>query len=127
MGIGTHGTLSHEGRYPWPGVGQSDKVTCLRAIPMPSQDFIVYRVHKEGGVMGLTHILCTKNVTVREIIIKNHHEAKCNSVKLSVSIRDVAATVNDTRPLPVWCVCLFCLYEISNRGVDLCGVHTHLL
>jgi hypothetical protein len=80
-------------------VGQSNDATGLRATPMPSRDFFIYRVHKDDGAKELTDYLSKNGVTVRVLNIKSHDEAKYNSFKLSVSTDD-AVKVNDPQFWP---------------------------
>lgn len=72
-----------------PIIGQADGTNGLRATPMPSRDFFVYRVHKDDNEDVLTEHMRSKNVIPRNITIKSHASAKYNSFKVSVAADDV--------------------------------------
>jgi hypothetical protein len=102
-----------------PVVGRSNKSTGLRATPMPSRDFFIYRIHKDDGVKELTEFLSKNNVMMSELVVKSHSESKYDSFKLSVSTED-AAKVND--PL-FWPAGIY-IYADGEKGVK--GAHPRI-
>ena len=82
-----------------PIIGQAEVDNGLRATPMPSRDFFVYRVHKDDGTAVMSDYLKKKNVIVRDITKMNHDAAKLNSFKTTVSLGD-AGKVADAQFWP---------------------------
>lgn len=72
-----------------PIVGNAVSNSGLRATPMPNRDIFVYRVHKNDNADAMKNWITEKGVSVRDIELKSHDEAKYNSFKISVGVEDV--------------------------------------
>ena len=76
---------SHASRRPVMGrAGDAG----LRAAPVPSRDFFVYRVHRDDDVPQLSSYISKQGISVRDIVKKNHDDSKFNSFKVSVPVHD---------------------------------------
>ena len=68
--------------------------TGLRSAPLPNRDFFVYRVHKEDGVDKIKAFLTSKKINVKEVELTSHLNAKFNSFKVTVDIKDADVITN---------------------------------
>ncbi len=65
-------------RHPIIGQ-QANEDNGLHATPMPSRDFVVYRVYKDDDIDIMSDYLRKKNVIVRNITRMSQNAAKFNS------------------------------------------------